>query len=393
MKSISVVRENIPRSGIREIMEKALLMEDIIHLEVGEPNVDTPPHICRAAYKAVNEGFTHYTSNAGLETLRRQIALHLKQKYELKIDKNNVIVTPGAVTALNVSLLALVDSGESVLIPDPGWPNYEQMILNQEATPIRYNLIPEEGFLPDFEQLESVVTSNTKAMIINTPGNPTGSIFDKNTVRKIVEFANKHDLYLISDEVYDGIIFEGDHVSPMTFDDVGRVISVYSFSKNYAMTGWRLGYAVAPENIAKNMSKTLELMVSCASSVSQKAGEAALSGPQNFIQEMQDIYKERRDKAYHLLNKNGIKAFKPKGAFYMMIDLSETGKKGSELALSLLQEQKVAVAPGTTFGKSAESMIRISLATEESQLLEGVSRICRFVKNNGCKEGNTINIE
>ncbi|MFS0647396.1 pyridoxal phosphate-dependent aminotransferase [Siminovitchia sp. 179-K 8D1 HS] len=196
MKSISIVREKLPRSGIREIMERALLMEDVIHLEVGEPNVDTPPHICEAAYKAMNQGFTHYTSNSGLETLRRQIALHLQQQYEFNVDKNNIIVTPGAVTALNVSLLALVDSGEEVLIPDPGWPNYEQMIINQEAIPIRYNLTPEEGFTPDFYHLEKVVTSNTKAMVINTPGNPTGGIFDKNTIRKIVNFVKKHDLYM-----------------------------------------------------------------------------------------------------------------------------------------------------------------------------------------------------
>jgi aspartate aminotransferase/aminotransferase len=380
MKSISQIRERIPRSGIRDIMEKALLMEDVIHLEVGEPDADTPAHIGEAAYEAIREGFTHYTSNAGLETLRRKITLHLQRQYELKVDKNNVIVTPGAVTALNASLLALVDSGEEVLIPDPGWPNYEQMILNQEAIPLRYTLIPENGFSPDFEQMEKIVTRHTKAMIINTPGNPTGGIFDEDTILKIIRFAKKHDLYLISDEVYDGIIFEGNHVSPKAFDEDDRVISVYSFSKNYAMTGWRLGYAIAPENIVKNMSKTLELMVACASSVSQKAGEAALAGPQTFLEEMKDSYKGRRDKAFDLFAKNGIKAFKPKGAFYMIVDLSETGKKGSELALSLLEEQKVAVAPGTTFGKSADSMIRISLATEEAKLLEGISRICNFVK-------------
>ncbi|MFE8698428.1 pyridoxal phosphate-dependent aminotransferase [Cytobacillus sp. FJAT-53684] len=382
MKPISIVRNKLPRSGIREIMEKALLMEDVIHLEVGEPNVATPSHICEAAYKAMDEGFTHYTSNAGLDSLRRQLAIHLQKQYELNIDKTNIIVTPGAVTALNVSLLALVDSGEEVLIPDPGWPNYEQMILNQEAIPVRYNLIPENGFIPDFDHLEKVVTNKTKVMMINTPGNPTGGIFDKETIQKILLFAKKHDLYIISDEVYDGIIFDGKHVSPKTFDDNDRVLSVYSFSKNYAMTGWRLGYAAVPQHIAEIMSKTLELMVSCASSVSQKAGEAALFGPQTFLKEMQEIYKDRCDKAYRLLEDNGLKAFKPKGAFYMMIDLSELDKEGSELALSLLQEERVAVAPGTTFGNSSKNMVRISLATEESQLLEGISRICNFVNKN-----------
>lgn len=380
MKQISAVREKLPRSGIREIMEKALRMEDVIHLEVGEPNVDTPSHICDAAYKAMNDGFTHYTSNAGLDSLRRQLALYLQKQYQLNIDSSNVIVTPGAVTALNVSLLSLVDPYEEVLIPDPGWPNYEQMILSQGAIPVRYNLIPQDGFLPDFAQLEKVVTSKTKVLMINTPGNPTGGIFDKDTILKLLSFVKRHNLYLISDEVYDGIIFEGEHTSPKTFDDEDRVISVYSFSKNYAMTGWRLGYAVAPKKIAGIMAKTLESMVSCASSVSQKAGEVALSGPQDFLEEMREIYKERRDKACELLEHHGLRVFKPKGAFYVMIDLSEVDKKGSELALSLLHEEKVAVAPGTTFGYSAENMIRISLATEESQLLEGVTRICNFVK-------------
>lgn len=382
MKPISVVRNNLPRSGIREIMEKALLMEDVIHLEVGEPNVETPSHICEAAYTAMSEGFTHYTSNSGLDSLRRQLAIHLQKQYELNIDNTNIIVTPGAVTALNASLLALVDSGEEVLVPDPGWPNYEQMILNQGSIPVRYNLIPENGFSPDFNHLEKVVTNKSKVLMINTPGNPTGGIFDKETIQKILSFAQKHDLYIISDEVYDGIIFEGEHVSPKTFDDNDRVISVYSFSKNYAMTGWRLGYAAAPQNIVGIMSKTLELMVSCASSISQKAGEAALLGPQTFLEEMREIYKNRCDKAYKLLTDNGLKAFKPKGAFYMMIDLSDLDLKGTELALSLLQEERVAVAPGITFGNSSKNMIRISLATEESQLLEGISRICNFVNKN-----------
>ena len=386
MNKYSTVRKNLPRSGIRKIMESSALIPNVIHLEVGEPNVDTPSHIIEEAYKSMNDGFTHYTPNTGLNSLKEDISSHLKIKYNLAIDQSNIAVTVGAVSAIHVSLLTLVDSGEKVLIPDPGWPNYEQMILNQEAVPLRYKLDPNTGFLPDFDQLEKVVTEDTKVIIINTPGNPTGGVFDEKVILKLINFAKKHSLYIISDEVYDGIVFDGTHVCVKSYDDDDRIISIFSFSKNYAMTGWRVGYAVAPKEMVPIMAKTIESMVSCPSSVSQKAAEAALKGPQEFVQNMKEVYLDRRNKACEIFEQNNIKAYKPKGAFYVMVDLSETNLKGSELALRLLEEEKVAVAPGTTFGESTESMIRISLATGTSQLIEGVNGICHFVnqlrKNN-----------
>jgi aspartate aminotransferase/aminotransferase len=380
MKALSETRSALPRSGIREIMDYSANMPDVIHLEVGEPNVNTPLHIREAAFSAMNDGFTHYTPNAGLLSLREAISGHLERQYALRVKADQIVVTAGAVNALAATVLSLVESGEEVLIPDPGWPNYEQIILSQESIPKRYKLSPDAGFVPDMADLERAVTPNTKAIIINSPGNPTGGVLREENIKELLAFASRHDLYVISDEVYDGIVFEEKHISPLSYDTEGRVISVFGFSKNYAMTGWRVGYAVAPQRIAAIISKVLEPLISCASSVSQKAAETAISSPQDFVREMCGVYKARRDHAYKLLEEAGIKAFKPKGAFYMMIDFSDVETNGENPALALLKESGVAVAPGATFGSTAKQMIRISLATEDSKLFEGVRRICDFAR-------------
>lgn len=380
MRDLAKIRSSFPRSGIRTIMDYSSKIPNAIHLEVGEPNVDTPLNIREAAKKAINEGYTHYTPNAGLLSLRKGIMSHLKNCYGLDSTNDQIVVTPGAVTALATALLAVVDIGEEVLIPDPGWPNYEQMILSQGAIPVRYQLDRKNGFRPDFKEIESKITSKTKAIIINTPGNPTGTVLSEKEIKAILNIVIKHDIYLISDEVYDGIVFEGKHTCPLKFDKHGHVISVFGFSKNYAMTGWRVGYAVAPEKVASVMAKLLEPLVSCASSVSQKAAEAAITGSQDFVKEMCAVYKDRRDKATKLFMESNVKVYKPNGAFYMLVDLSDVRlKEDEDIALTLLQKEKVAVAPGDTFGASIRNMVRISFATEESLLLEGVKRICHFV--------------
>lgn len=374
------IRSNLPRSGIRELMDASSRMPDAIHLEVGEPNVDTPMYICEAAMEAMKKGFTHYTPNAGLYSLREKLAAYLNDLYLLHIVPEQTIVTSGAVNALSTCLLTLVDTGEEVLIPDPGWPNYEQMVLNQNAIPVRYLLKPENHFIPDLDDLEKAVSNKTKVIIINSPGNPTGSVYPEDKLKDILSFASKHNLYVISDEVYDGIVYDGKHNSALSFDQEDRVISVYSFSKNYAMTGWRVGYAVAPLPVAKVMAKVQEPIISCPSSISQKAAEAAIAGPRDFIYEMCEIYKKRRDQVYSIFNREGIKAYNPEGAFYMLIDLSEVSIPSHEIAHTLLHEEHVAVAPGSTFGKLTEKMIRISFAVCDEDLVEGARRICNFIK-------------
>ncbi|NEU29847.1 aminotransferase class I/II-fold pyridoxal phosphate-dependent enzyme [bacterium LRH843] len=384
MKSLAITRSNLPVQGVRLLMEKSANIPDAIHLEVGEPNINTPIHIREAAENAMRDEFTHYTPNAGLTSLREAIVKDLKQRYDIDANAKQTAVTAGAVNALMISLLAIVDPDEEVLIPDPAWPNYELMLRMQGSIARKYTLDADRGFLPDLSELESLVNSKTKAILINTPGNPTGAVFHETKIKELLDFATRHDLYLISDEVYDGIVFEEKHISPKTFDKEERVISIFSFSKNYAMTGWRVGYAVASEKIISTMTKIIEPVISCAPAFAQKAAENALNTPDDFLISMANGYRERRDKAFDILTKAKIKAYKPKGAFYMLIDISDAGLPSDEFAFALLEEEKVSVGPGSTFGETTKDMIRISLATEELDLLEGVSRICNFILR--CKE-------
>lgn len=380
MKDLSSVRSQLPNSGIREIMELSSTMDDVIHLEVGEPNINTPVHIIEAAYEAMKSGYTRYTSVAGLMSLREKLSQHLHNKYHLSIPPEQIIVTSGGATALAASMQSVADIGDEILIPDPGYPAYEIMLIAQGSIPVRYPLVKENSFIPCISTLKNLVSDRTKAIIINTPSNPLGVVYTERVLQDIVQFALENDLYIISDEVYDGIVFKGQHICAKKFDPDGRIISIFSFSKNYAMTGWRVGYAVASDSICSVMKKILLPWISCASSISQKAAEAAISGSQDFLTEMAMTYMRRRDRVWDILNLNNIKAYKPEGAFYMLIDFQGINIPSHELARRLLEEEKVSVAPGNTFGNLSAKMLRISLATEDSELIEGVQRIVRFVK-------------
>lgn len=383
MKALAANRLSLPTSGIRDIMRASASIPGAIHLEVGEPSVTTPAHVREAAFRAMNEGYTHYTHNAGLPSLREAIIGWLGQAHGVDRDAHEVVVTPGAVTAIATTIMAIAEVGDEVLIPDPGWPNYEQMLINQETVPVRYALAPEHGFRPDLDELAHLVTNRTKAIIVNSPSNPTGAVLSTSDLVALLRFAERHDLYVVSDEVYDQIVFEGVHASMLAVGDTDRVISVFSFSKTYAMTGWRVGFCVAPPPIAGIVSKLQEPLVSCASSVSQKAAEAALLGPQDFVKQMRDTYRARRDGAVSLLRSSGLSFYRPSGAFYMLIDLRHVRMPAAELAMALLREMEVAVAPGATFGRSTMGMVRISLASDDTALLEGVGRIIDFAQRHG----------
>lgn len=380
MKSLCTNAVSMSRSGIREIMDLARGIPGVIHLEIGEPMFPTPQHIKDAAHRAALEGFTKYAPNAGMASLRELIVKKLKTVNGLDYTPDNVVVTIGGVGGIATSVLALVDPGDEVLIPDPGWPNYEMIVLSAKATLKRYSLRPESGFLPDLDEIGKSVTPRTKALIINTPANPTGMVFPEETVRKIVQFATEHDLYLISDEVYDQLIFEGTHVSPALFDTEGRVICGHSFSKTYSMTGWRVGYVAAPEKIARVIAKLQEPFISSVPSMCQKAAEAALSGPQDCVGEMRETYRRHRDIAVSLLRGFGLKFSEPRGAFYTLVDITRTGMSSDVFARSLLQQEAVAVAPGSTFGPEGEAYIRLSLASAEADIVGGISRIGRFIQ-------------
>ncbi len=379
MRPTSSVVAGMRRSGIREVMELAQAIPDAIHLEVGEPGFPTPAHIIEAAHAAAQAGFTKYTANAGMLSLRKLLVGKLQNLNGLDVAPENIVVTPGAVTAIATAIMVLVERGEEVLLPDPGWPNYQMMVPAAGAVAVSYPLRPEDGFVPDVSALERLVTPRTKVLVINSPGNPTGAVFSRQVMLRLLDFVQRHDLYLISDEVYEQIIFEGEHVSPAHFDNEGRVITVSGFSKTYAMTGWRLGYAVAAQPLAAQIAKLQEPFVSCSSAVSQKAGEAALSGPQDCVQEMVDEYRRHRDQAAAILSAAGVPFFKPQGAFYAMVDISGSGMDSYTFAKRLLQETHVAVAPGGTFGASAGGHVRVSLASPAAAVAEGVGRLAEFV--------------
>lgn len=379
MKELSDVSLNLPVQGVRLLMDESSKYLDAIHLEVGEPDINTPQHIRKAATKAMQEEVTHYTPNAGLISFREAIVRHSKKKYDLSINTEQVAVTAGAVNALMVSLLAIVNRGDEVLIPDPGWPNYEMMLSIIGATPVRYELNSEKKFIPNIDQLNSLVTNKTKVILINSPSNPTGAVFSKTIIEKLIQFASTHNLYIISDEVYDDLIFEKEHYSLQSFDKENKVISIFSFSKSYAMTGWRVGYAIGPKKVIERITKLIEPIIACAPSFAQKAAETALENSDDFLEKMRKVYEQRRNNAYEIFVKEGIKAYKPEGTFYMLIDISNTDLLSEEFAFKLLREENVAVAPGNTFGNVTKHMCRISLATKETDLLEGSKRMSRFI--------------
>jgi aspartate/methionine/tyrosine aminotransferase len=379
MKPMAHTPESMPGSGIREIVNLAVTMPDVIRLEVGEPNFQTPHHIAEAAARAVDEGFTKYTQSAGLLSLRRLIAERAGRATGLTYTPDQVNVTVGGVQGVQDVMIALLESGDEVLVPDPAWPNYEMAALIREGVPVRYPLSVHDGFVPRIDELERRVTGRTKLLVINSPANPTGAVFPRETVQAIMEWAVRHDLYVLADEVYGELLFEGEHVSPAIYDPE-RVISLFSFSKTYAMTGWRIGYVIANEPLSRVITKIQEPMISCVSAVAQKAAEAALTGPQDCVREMRESYRDRRDALVGVLRDHDMHLYTPHGAFYIMIDIGRSGMGSREFAMALLHEQRVAVAPGTAFGDAGGSLVRISMATEKGALVEGVERLCRYVE-------------
>ena len=375
----SRMAEALPRSGIREVMELAAAADGVIHLEVGEPSFNTPDHIIEAALAAAREGATKYTPNAGLAGLRQTIAEHYAAAWGRPVEAGQVLVTAGAVNAIAAMVLAVAEEGDEVLIPDPGWPNYAGIVALSRARSIRYPLRPEHGYLPDPEEIAARVTPRTRALVINNPSNPTGAVFPADTIEALIRLAAERDLYVISDEVYEALVFDGVHAPAARHDD-GRLITVSGCSKTYAMTGWRVGWAIADPVLVALCGKVQEALVSCAPSVSQRAAEAALRGPQACVAEMRDAYLRRRDLVRAELAPAGLLPNVPQGTFYALVDLHGIGLPSRELTRALLEEERVATAPGSTFGDVAEGMVRISLATAEPDLLEGCRRIRRFAE-------------
>jgi aspartate aminotransferase len=377
MPHLATNAAQMPRSGIRRIMDLAWsLGQPVIGLHVGEPSFATPDHVRKAAEDALLRGETRYVPNAGIAPLRSAISRKVARHNRIDVSPEQVVVSAGGVQALHVALSATVRSGDEVLIPDPGWPNFAMAVQLLQATPVRYPLHAENSFLPDVAELEHLVTARTKSIIVNSPSNPLGAVLTADLADRLCRLADAHDLWLISDECYDAITFDVPHVSPAAYDRQNRVISCFSFSKTYAMTGLRVGYLVAPEEVAATAAKMQEPLISCVNAPAQYAALAALEGRQEVVEVMRRTYQQRRDAATQVLRDSGTGFLLPDGAFYLWIDVRDRCHGDVEgWALQLLRAQHVAVAPGIAFGPMGQGWARVSLATESDALLEGLRRI------------------
>lgn len=374
---------SMPRSGIREIMELASGVEGAIHLEVGEPNFNTPEHICEAGAKAGFDGFTKYTPNAGIPPLREALVEKVRERNGIDASVDQLVVTSGAVAGLYSTMAALVDPGSEILLPDPSWPNYALMMQLQGIEPKHFPLTSQNGLVPNAAEIEPLITERTKAIIHNSPGNPTGAITPRSSLEELLELAREHDLWVFTDEVYDEMWFDEPPVAMGPLDVDGRVVSFFSMSKTYAMTGWRVGYLVAPDGVGDLIIKAQEPITSCVNAPAQMAALAAITGPQDCVVEMREGYASRRDQVVDLLEDSGVPYVRPTGAFYLMVDVSPSGTQGMDFARRLVLERGVAVVPGTTFGPDSGQYVRVSLATETGALLEGVTRLTQAIHDWG----------
>ncbi len=315
--------------------------------------------------------------------LRAALVDKLRVVNGLNVEVEQVVLSNGAVQGLFATFLAMLEPGDEVLVPDPGWPNYAMMIQALHGVPRRYHLTPGNAFVPQVDELASLVSPRTKAILLNSPSNPLGSILPRTAITDVLELAGRHDLWVVSDECYESITFDEGYVGTASLDSDGRVISVFSFSKTYAMTGWRVGYVVGPREPIQLITKLQEPIISCVNTPAQRAALAALTGPQDIVETMRAEYHRRRDAALAILDQAGVAALKPAGGFFVWADVSQTGRSSLEFAKRLIHDQHVAVAPGTAFGPAGEGAVRISLATAPDQLVEGCQRLAAAVCASG----------
>jgi aspartate/methionine/tyrosine aminotransferase len=367
--------QRIPASGIREIFNLALQDPDILHLEVGEPDFATPAHIVEAAHEAARAG-SGYTATPGILAVREAACARVARVHGVAVDPANMLVTQGGVQAISTAIGAFTEPGDEVLIPDPAWPNYAMMIASHSGGTVRYPLRAANAFFPDPDEVASLITPRTKVLVVNSPANPTGAVIPSATLERLVEVARSAGVLVVSDEVYDEVVFDASEPVTLRRFDPDGVISVWSCSKTYAMTGWRVGYMAVPAGYVTAFVAIMESVISCVSSITQAAALAAFEGPQACIAEMRDAYAHRRDVLMGLLDSAGIGYVRPEGAFYLMMSLS-SGADSRAAALDLVRHG-VAVAPGTAFGDVASDAMRISLASSEETITAAAARIAEW---------------
>ncbi len=354
----------------------------IVHLEIGEPDFDTPANIREAAKQALDAGYTHYGPFFGMPQLREAIAADATARKGFAASADRVVVTPGAKPIMYYAMLALVEAGDEVIVPDPGYPIYESMARFAGGTPVPLPIRMDNDFRADLDELASLITPRTKMLVLNSPANPTGGVFTREDIERTAELALEHDLIVLADEIYGRIVYEGEHVSIASLPGMAeRTIVLDGFSKTYAMTGWRLGYAILPEPLMFPFSRLIINSVSCTSSFSQIAAVEALTGPQDDVDAMVEEFRARRELIVDGLNAiPGIRCLKPSAAFYVFPDISGTGITGAELADRLLQESGVCVLAGTAFGTIGTHHIRISYANSRENLADALDRIRALVE-------------
>ena len=387
MKSLARRGEQIRRPLHREMREYAakLGFKDLIYLNIGEPDFQTPEPIVEAAEKAMREGFTHYTEERGIKPLREALSQQLEASRGLKYNpEREILITGGSSEALFATIMALVDPGDEVLIFSPHYPPYLSSVLAAQGRPVLL-AVEKESLNPSVEVVREKVTSRTKLMIVNSPCNPTGAVYERKVLRALAEIAVDHDLYVLSDEVYERFVFEGEHVSIASLPGmVERTIIVGSFSKTYAMTGWRVGYVAGPERVVSAILKLKGAINICANSIAQKAALAALEAGEPYVSKMIREYDKRRKLVYEAFTKiKGFRVPKPQGAFYLFPDVSALEGDSFKFAKLLVEKAHVVTSPGIGFGEAGEGFLRISYSASLEDLKEAAERIRLAVEGMG----------
>ncbi len=388
MSRVSKTGKCVERSSIRVFLEKqnqiAKTCGDMISFTIGEPDFLTPPNIVEAAKKALAEGKVKYAPNAGLPELREAVSRDLLRTHGVSYDPDKeVVITPSGMDTLRLAAMAVLDDGDEMIVNDPCWANHPNHSKMAHGKPVMVPVHEKDNFFYNLEELETFVTPRTKAILLITPNNPTGAVMSEEELIRFCEFCKKHDLIVISDEVYYNIIFDGlKFKSPAMVEGMKeRVVISQSFSKTYAMTGWRLAFAAGPADIIEAMGLLNENSISCVNTFVQWAGIEALEGTRQYIDAMVAQFQNRRDIVYEGINSiDGLSCVKPRGAFYAFVNIRGTGLSSEEFATRLLEEKHVGLVPGTGFGASGEGFVRISYATSTENIREGIRRIGEFVK-------------
>ena len=376
---------DIKPSGIRKFFDIVQDMDDVISLGVGEPDFDTPWHIRDEGIYSLEKGRTFYTSNSGLKDLKQEVSNYVKRTQGITYDQaSQVFITVGGSEAIDLAMRAMVNPGDEVLIPQPSYVSYEPCAILADAVPVIINLKEENEFRLTAKELEDSITDKTKILVLPFPNNPTGAIMEKSDLEAIAKVILEHDLYVISDEIYSELTYKEKHVSIISIPGMAeRTIYINGFSKAYAMTGWRLGYACGPANIIRQMIKIHQFAIMCAPTTSQYAGVEALRNGDEDVAVMRKEYDRRRKYLLHEFDKIGIDCFEPYGAFYVFPNIKKFGLSSDDFAMQLLEKERLAVVPGTAFGDCGEGFIRISYAYSLEDLKKALERLKHFIDGLG----------